>query len=274
MSPCSSNRSQPKLRHGKQPRAARPAGTRQRSDAERRARRVIYGLVGAGAAVTLGAAVLCTAKQPQSDSPDNSTVQSDINSEIEAPGGISADEPYFPFGADESSGKPIVDVYLDFMCPFCALFPEVNNEDIKRLAKDKDVVLRVHTTTMLDQMSTTGDYSTRAANAAACMYDSEPNKFLDFENQLFAHQPKEGTSGLSDERIEELASASVTSDELSRCIADLDYAPWLHSTVQTDALENISGTPSIFINGELWDDSGTLWTEPGELRSAILDAGD
>ncbi len=157
------------------------------------------------------------------------------------------------------------------MCPFCALFPETNGADIKRLVEEE--VLRIHTTTMLDQMSTTGDYSTRAANAAACVYDSEPSSFLEFENRLFAHQPKEGTPGLTDERIEELASTSDAPEELGRCIADLDYEPWLHSTVQTDALEHISGTPSIFINGQLWDSRGALWTEPGKLRSAILRGG-
>lgn len=233
-------------------------------------RRVLYGIIAAALVITFAIVAAWivhnfsadSAAHPPADSPN-----------IDAPEGISAEQPYFSLGADESSGKPVVDVYLDFMCPFCRWFPEINNDDVERLVEDQDVTLRLHLTTMLDEMSTSGDYSTRAANAAACVYDLAPAKFLDFESRLFTHQPKEGSSGLTDDQLQEYASQSGAPRRVKKCIADLKYEQWLHGTVQPDALDRISGTPTIFINGELWDNKGELWTKPGRFRSAVRNSG-
>lgn len=242
----------------------------RRGGMEQRVRRVLYGLIAGAIVITLAVAAAWIVHNSPANSAPDSTADT---SKIKTPGSIPADQPYFTLGADESSREPVVDVYLDFMCPFCRWFPEINNGDIKRLIEDQKITLHLHMTTLLDEMSTSGDYSTRAANAAACVYDSDPEKFLDFESRLFTHQPEEGSWGLTDDQLEKYASKSHVSDGVKKCITDLTYEQWLHGTVQADAVARISGTPTIFINGELWDDKGELWTKHGQFHSAVLNAG-
>ena len=49
----------------------------------------------------------------------------------------------------------------------------------------------------------TTNYSSRAANAAACVVNESPEKYADFVNVLFAKQPAEGGAGISDDGSEE-----------------------------------------------------------------------
>lgn len=260
------NRPEPERRRSERRRREIIDAVERRSGMEQRVRRILYGLIAGAIVITVAVAATWIVH----NSPADSTADT---SKIKASEGIPANQPYFTLGANESSGKPVVDVYLDFMCPFCRWFPEINNDDIERLIEDRDITLHLHMTTMLDEMSTSGDYSTRAANAAACVYDSDPDKFLAFESRLFTHQPEEGSWGLTDDQLTEYASESDVSGGVKKCITDLKYKQWLHGTVQADALDRISGTPTIFINGELWDDKGQLWTKHGEFRSAVLSAG-
>lgn len=41
---------------------------------------------------------------------------------VAVPEGMSADQPYLSLGAPEDSGKPVVEVHMDFLCPHCAQF--------------------------------------------------------------------------------------------------------------------------------------------------------
>ena len=54
----------------------------------------------------------------------------------------------------------------------------------------------------LDSRSTT-NYSSRAANAAACVVNESPEKYSDFVNVLFAKQPAEGGAGTLRRRAED-----------------------------------------------------------------------
>lgn len=185
------------------------------------------------------------------------------------PAGIAQGQTYFEAGAPEDSGKPVVDLYMDFMCPYCGQFHQVNGKDIDKLVADNDITLHLHMRRFLDQNSSTGDYSTRSANAAACVYDDDPDNIMKFQDLLFNNQPEEGSAGLDDKTLISYAEKAGASDDVAGCINHQTYKRWVREVVEPEAASRDAGTPAVFINDEQWSANSNDWSTKGALKKAI-----
>merc|ERR1712034_26131 len=92
-------------------------------------------------------------------------------------------------------------MYVDYLCPVCGAFEEANAELIETLVTTGQASIEIHPVSILDRASSGTRYSSRAANAVACVAENEPDSFWDAHATLFANQPDEGTSGLSNSEI-------------------------------------------------------------------------
>lgn len=151
-------------------------------------------------------------------------------------------------------------IYIDYQCPLCGDFEATNAAQIKKWLSIGAVTLEIHPVAILDQYSGDKKYSTRSANAAACVANYSPNQFFDFSALLFENQPKENTPGLSDEEIVSLAKqAKVTrADAIASCITDQKFKSWTNAATArattgplagTD-VKKLASTPTIAINGK------------------------
>lgn len=188
---------------------------------------------------------------------------------VAVPEGMSQDQPYLAFGAPEDSGKPVLEVHLDFMCPHCGTFEETNGEDLATIIENDEATVHMVPRSMLDSASTTGDYSSRAASALTCVYEEDPANAVTFQQLLFANQPAEGSAGLSDEELWAYAQEAGASDSVQSCIEDATYQQWVRDVADPYGSETGGGTPYVAIDGEQFDD----WTSPGAMREAVLAAG-
>ncbi|HJG52139.1 MAG TPA: thioredoxin domain-containing protein [Brachybacterium faecium] len=188
---------------------------------------------------------------------------------VAVPEGMSEDQPYLSFGAPEDSGKPVLEMHLDFMCPICGQFEEINGEDFQEIIESEEATVHLVPRRFLDPQSTTGDFSTRSANALACVYDESPENALTFQQLLFANQPAEGSAGLTDEEIWGYAQEAGASEEVQECMSSGTYEPWVKKVADPHGEETGGGTPYVEIDGT----SFTGWQEPGALREAVLAAG-
>ena len=187
-----------------------------------------------------------------------------------------------PVGADgvagtENEGAPTLDVYVDFMCPVCGSFEQINGASIAEMREAGDVTLVVHPVAILDRTSQGTEYSTRAASAAAWVADRAPAQFSAFHDAMFASQPQEQTPGLSDEQIAQVAEQADVPAEVAAGIADgtarETYEEWV--TASTEAAGSDPdvvnpetggmGTPTVLIDGERF----AGWQTPGALTAAI-----
>ena len=92
-------------------------------------------------------------------------------------------------GAEAEAGKPVkVVLYIDFICPVCKNFETQYNETLTSLRNEGKITVEYRPLGFLDSRSTT-NYSSRAANAAACVVNESPEKYADFVNVLFEKQP-------------------------------------------------------------------------------------
>ncbi|MFT4234177.1 MAG: thioredoxin domain-containing protein [Microbacterium sp.] len=163
---------------------------------------------------------------------------------------VAADTGAITFG----SGDTTVDTYVDFMCPNCGAFEQAYGAALQSTAEEGDLTLNIHPVAILDAASQGTEFSTRAANAMYCVAESNPDAALDFFNAMYANQPEENSTGLTDDEIIQYAT-DAGADGAASCITDQTYADYV--TAQTKAMpaqtDGTHGTPTIAIDGEVID---------------------
>jgi protein-disulfide isomerase len=204
---------------------------------------VVVVLIGVGLAVWWGNAAATSA----GEAPDSAVVDAET-------GAIAVGE-----------GPDTVDTYVDFMCPICNSFEQAYGPTLEQLANDGEITYNIHPVSILDRASGGTEYSTRSANAAYCVAEDEPTAVLPFVQGMFAQQPEEGSSGLTDDQIIAIAQEAGASDAVAGCITDGTYARFVTSMTRETPVQEGSGgiaTPTIVVNGEVLVNSRDLTGDP------------
>jgi len=197
---------------------------------------------------------------------------------VETPALDAGEEPT-PTVPDESGTVANIVLYIDYLCPFCGQFEATNSESIRTMVEEGAATLEVHPVAILTNKSAGSQYSLRAANAAACVADSSPDSFFDFNAVLFENQPEEGTTGLSNDDLKALAGEVGVSSlsTVEQCIDDTQFKSWVQDAttraltgpVPNSELPSITGTPTVLVNGQQY--AGAL-EDPAEFQSFVLQA--
>src|SRR4029078_9286972 len=75
-------------------------------------------------------------------------------------------------GLIAAKGPVTVEIYQDYMCPYCGAFEKEAQATIDKLISDGKIQLTIHPIAILDEFSNGTKYSTRASAAAACASDA------------------------------------------------------------------------------------------------------
>lgn len=168
-------------------------------------------------------------------------------------------------------GDDTLDTYIDFMCPICNQFEQVYGSAINGLVDDGSITLNVHPIAILDRSSQGTEYSSRAAGAMYAVATADPDNAYAFMKAMFAHQPEENSTGLTDQQIIDVAGGAgvnVTTT-LEKAITSHEYVDYVQSmTPKTPVAPGASGigTPTLAVNGKAIALS-TLPADPNDLGS-------
>lgn len=176
-------------------------------------------------------------------------------------------------GAEAEAGKPVkVVLYVDFICPVCKNFEAQYNEQLTALRNEGKISVEYRALGFLDNRSST-NYSSRAANAAACVVNESPEKYAEFVDSLFANQPAEGSAGLSDDKLKTMAT-DIGAKNIGTCIDEKTYRPFVKFTTKQAAAIGVTGTPTVFVDGQQWGKGASAQTPfPDFLQAAITAKG-
>ena len=218
-------------------------------------------LAGAGVA-TVALLAACTSEE---GSDDATPYTDEPRSEPAAGAGDSFDEsrPYLVFGSNNHG--PVVELFVDYRCPHCKVFAEVNGRDLEQLVNAGTIELHVFPRPMLDPRTGT-TFSMDTANAVVAAYVQDPALYFEVESAMFELQPaspQDPTPGTAD--IAAAAAAQGVSDEGVAAIESSEYAAWV-TTVEQVGQEREIGTPTVYVNGQMFEGDFTV---PGELLQAI-----
>ncbi len=151
--------------------------------------------------------------------------------------------------------KATLTLIEDFQCPACKQFESIFGDAIKQIRGNSQVAVDYKPVAILDRMSST-KYSTRAANASACVaeataVDGDWSIWLGFHDELYAQQPEEQSSGLTDEQLTAIATDAGAPASISTCVDDGQYAGWVTEQTQNAAQNGLQGTPQVELNGTI-----------------------
>jgi protein-disulfide isomerase len=188
-----------------------------------------------------------------------------------------------PVATDTSTLDSVVNIvtYIDYACPICQTFEATNAEQINALVASGDASLEIHPISILDRVSLGTKYSSRAANAAVCVANYDPDNYMAVNDALFAQQPEENTSGLETSALKTLvADAGADSDEVASCIDDKTFSDWVTAATDrvtagelaSDTVTEFVGTPTVLVNGQLYqgavDDAEAFATFVAQVAAA------
>jgi len=223
---------------------------------------IILGVVAVAAIVVL---LIVTSVRPAGPGPRNMAsggIQFTTGFEVTSTPALAEGAELVPNAPSEDPDVLNIQVWVDYLCPYCNVFEQTNQEYINSLVDSGAATLEVFPVAILDRLSLSTKYSTRAANAAACVADSSPESFMAFHASLFANQPGESTAGLDDSELVQLAKdAGATSQAVADCITSKRFQPFVtaatSAAVNNSALVNPTnggfGTPTILVNGQRYD---------------------
>ncbi|MGV1033850.1 MAG: DsbA family protein [Microbacteriaceae bacterium] len=182
-----------------------------------------------------------------------------------------------PTATDSSSNALNIAVYVDYLCPYCGQFENTNNAYLQQLVQN-GATLEMHPIAILTSNSAGTRFSERAANAFACVANTSPDAAVAFNALLFANQPEEGSTGLSNDQLKDFAAqaGATNTATINRCIDDQQFKNWVQASTDR-ALANTSlrnaqgqfGTPTIMVNGQKY--SGSL-TDSSEFKAFVVQA--
>lgn len=167
---------------------------------------------------------------------------------------------------------PIVDIFEDPLCPFCAQLEVEHGQELAQKIDDGVLAVRYRMVVLpqLDAASASGNYSSRAAAASRCVAEAENAVvYSAFHSTLFSadFQPAEnGDSDHSDEELADMAREVGSSNDTAQCITSGAMAEAAAAAAETAraalASSGAAGTPGVLVDGVLVDalrDSG--WVE-------------
>lgn len=187
-----------------------------------------------------------------------------------------------------------VTVYVDYICPACSGFEQAFGTMLENYVGSGDITLRVFPLTFLDDASLGTKYSTRAANLFGCVVEQQPDTAFALHTRLLsaAVQPKEGSTGLSNEQLLEQAKLAGVrvDDELTQCVTDVRFSDFFAQNTKSateaglkglepgaqlldsagqlqpaDGPQRMISTPTVIVNGEQWSAA-----RDGDLEAYLL----
>jgi protein-disulfide isomerase len=144
-------------------------------------------------------------------------------------------------------GPVRVDIFVDFLCPFCRQFELSSESTLAKLVADGQASLVYHPMNFLDDASTTR-YSTRAAASSGCAADG--GRFAEYAHALFVNQPPEGGAGLTNAELTAIGqSAGLTSETFTSCLLDSPYQDWPGYVTARATELGVEATPTVLVAG-------------------------
>jgi protein-disulfide isomerase len=173
--------------------------------------------------------------------------------------------------AKPGAKAPKLELFEDFQCPICHEFENSSGSTIKRLAAEGKVnVLYYPFWLFKQQTDPIRGNSQRAANAALC---APADKWIQYHDAIYKHQPAEGSKGFSNKDLIGWAKdLGFATPQFQQCVNGNQKQSQIDQmTNYAEQTRKVTGTPTVFLDGQSVDLNSTLLNAKN-LEKAILAA--
>lgn len=182
---------------------------------------------------------------------------------------VAATYPIAVDGVVVAAGQPTapvtIDVYEDFLCPFCERFETRYRDALTTALNEGRVKVNFHALNLLDGLTTPPGYSTLSANAALCAVPA--GIWPAYHERLFAEQPAEGSAGLTAAQLAEFGTSLGAGPAFTQCVEANGNAAAITAATEAAAAnpalqtDGQFGTPTIAVDGRKVDISDSDWLQ-------------
>ncbi|MET8546609.1 thioredoxin domain-containing protein [Kitasatospora sp. NPDC004799] len=148
-----------------------------------------------------------------------------------------------------------LEVYEDFRCPYCEQLETTTGKAIQQLADEGTYKVEYHLATFLDN-NLGGKGSRTALAAAGAALNEGVDKFKAFHDVLYANQPDERSDAFGDvNHLLDLAGQvpGLKTDAFVKAVTDKTYAPWAAKVNEEFNKSDVTGTPTVKLDGKKLD---------------------
>lgn len=141
----------------------------------------------------------------------------------------------------DANAKVTVTAFADYQCPFCEKFYSETETNIV-----KDYVNTGKVKFVYKQLAILGKESTDAANASLCA--KEQNKFWEYHDYLFTHQPGENQGGFSVDNLKKFAGEiGLNATQFNSCLDANKYNDQVQADIAEATRLGFNSTPSVAV---------------------------
>jgi protein-disulfide isomerase len=145
-----------------------------------------------------------------------------------------------------ADAKVTMDLWVDYSCPHCQEFEATNDAALTSLVASGKLAVVYHNIQIVT------DYGTEAGSASACLAVHDPNAWPAFNAALYANHSA-ATDGWTASDFARFATANGGGSATRSCITDGTYRSWISANTEASATAGVSGTPTMFIDGQKTD---------------------
>ncbi|MFI9504738.1 DsbA family protein [Nocardia sp. NPDC052566] len=143
---------------------------------------------------------------------------------------------------------PVMTITEDMQCPLCRSFDSVSGPAIAGLLDQQKIAVAYRVIAIRDRDSTT-EYSSRAANASACVAEADKSKWLAWRRAVLDRVPAQGSPGPTDRELIDLAGrAGITaSTQLTDCVTSGRYRAFVANQTKKATEAKLTSVPAVRI---------------------------
>ena len=242
------------------PREPKPKSVVPKKQGDTVTRNIVIGMV---ALVVLSGVIFTLTSKKTSSNVELPTAITQIDSSKNGEALIGTVEPTNDYGIvfNKELAKPQIDIWEDFQCPFCNIFEKAMSSYIEDVIRKKEAKVVFHMASFI------GADSVRAANAANCAVAE--GRFIEYHRALYQIQGAENAGIYRNENLVEVGKRlGITNPTFESCVNEGKYTGVVKNVANSMGKNNVNGTPTVFINGKLWERSGNDF-KVDEFKAAV-----
>ena len=149
-------------------------------------------------------------------------------------------------GVGDPKAPVKVEVFEDFLCPYCGQFEATSRDDLRQAAIDGKAYVVYRPIAFLNE------YSTRSLNAFGVVLDTSGGAVaLKFHDLLYENQPDEGGTMPDDDwLVDKAVEAGAKEDAIRPGIEKLSFKQWMINGNDDASQRGVNSTPTVFVNGD------------------------
>jgi protein-disulfide isomerase len=172
-------------------------------------------------------------------------------------------KPDVPFLGNKDAKVTVVE-YADYRCPFCEKWYTSVMPDLKAKYIGTNKIKFIY-----QDFAFLGPDSNTAAEASHCAADQ--NKFWQYHDYLFAHQGSESGDWASAANQKTFAKAlGLNASQFNQCLDSGKYKQEVLDETAAGKKYGVSGTPSVFVNGQIIVGAQPLSTFIQAIDAALM----